>query len=184
MQAQLAAGTTLKAVASLPDYPASAGWVLSYRLTPAAAGPAITFVASASGDDHAVLVPRGTTANWAPGVYTVTAWVDKGAERYSVDSEGGRITVTPDPANLTAGTDLRSQSEIALAAVQSLLAGKAASGTAEYTINGRQLKSYSLAELMRLEAKLKADVDRERIAAGQQPQHGAGRIRRILTRCV
>lgn len=184
MQAQLAAGTTLKAVVSLPDFPASAGWVLSYRLTPVAAGAAISIVASASGDAHEVLVPRTTTATWAPGTYTVTAWVDKGAERYSVDSETGRIAITPDPAGLAAGTDMRSQAEIALAAVQSLLQGKAVTGTAEYTINGRQLKSYSLAELMRLETKLKADVDRERVAAGQAPQHGAGRIRRILTRCA
>lgn len=184
MQAQLAAGTTLKTNVSLPDYPASAGWVLSYRLTPVSAGTPRDITATAAGDDHAVLVPRATTAAWVPGVYTVTAWVDNGTERYSVDSEAGRITITPDPAALTAGADLRSQAEIALANVQALLQGKASSGTAEYTINGRQLKSYSLAELMRLESKLKTDVDRERISAGKAPAFGAGRIRRILTRAA
>lgn len=182
MQAQLAAGTTLKATVTLADYPASAGWVLSYRLAPRAAGTAYTFSASASGDDHLVNVPKATTATWAAGTYTLTAWVDNGTERYPVDSEAGQIVITPDPSTLAAGVDLRSQAEIALAAVQALLQGKATSGTMEYQVNGRQLRSYGLPELMQLESKLKTDVDRERIAAGKAPLYGVGRIRRILTR--
>lgn len=184
MQGQLAAGTTLKFTVKLPDYSAADGWVLSYRLAPRVSGAAIDITASASGADHLVNVAKAATASWAPAIYTVAAWVDNGTDRYSVDSEAGEITITPNPATLAAGVDQRSSAEIALANVQALLQGKASSGTQEYTINGRQLRSYSLPELMRLEAKLKTDVDRERVAAGKAPVHGGGRIQRILVRAA
>jgi hypothetical protein len=182
MQAQLAAGTTLKFTVTLADYSAADGWVLSYRLAPRVSGSAIDITATASGTDHLVNVAKATTANWAAGTYTVAAWVDNGTDRYSVDTEAGEIVITPNPATLAAGADQRSQAEIALANVQSLLQGKASSGTMEYTINGRQLRSYPLPDLLRLEAKLKTDVDRERVAAGKAPVHGGGRIQRILVR--
>lgn len=182
MQAQLAAGTTLKFTVTLADYPAADGWVLAYRLAPRVSGTPIDITTTASGADHLVDVAKGTTASWGVGTYAVAAWVDNGTDRYSVDSEAGEITITPNPATLEAGTDQRSQAEIALANVQALLQGKASSGTQEYTINGRQLRSYSLPELMRLESKLKTDVDRERVAAGKAPVHGGGRIQRILVR--
>jgi hypothetical protein len=182
MQAQLAAGTTLKFTVTLADYSAADGWVLSYRLAPRAAGTPIDITASASGAAHLVNVAKATTSSWAAGFYTIAAWVDNGTDRYSIDSESGELLITPNPATLAAGADRRSQAEISLANVQALLQGKAVSGTLEYTINGRQLRSYGLSELMRLETKLKADVDRERLAAGKAPLHGAGRIQRILTR--
>ena len=182
MQAQVAAGTTLKFSVALADYPATAGWVLSYRLAPRTTGAPIDITSAASGPDHQVTVAKATTATWEPGTYTVAAWVDNGTDRYSIDSQAGEITITPNPATLVAGTDQRSLAEIGLANVQALLQGKASSGTMDYTINGRQLRSYPLPDLLRLEAKLKGDVDRERVAAGKAPAHGGGRIQRILVR--
>ena len=182
MQAQLAAGTTLKFTVSLADYPASAGWVLAYRLAPRVSGTAIDISSTASGDDHLVNVAKATTAAWAAGAYGVVAWVDNGTDRFNVASEGGEIAITPNPATLGAGVDQRSSAEIALSNVQALLQGKASSGVQYYTINGRQLGSYSLPDLMRLESKLKADVDRERVAAGRPAIHGGTRIQRILVR--
>lgn len=185
MQATLAAGTTLKSTVTLSDYPASEGWALAYRLAPRGGGPAITAIdisTTASDDDYLVNVPKATTAAWVADTYTVTAWVDDGTDRFPVPSECGEITVTPNPATLPVGIDTRSSAAIALEAVQAVLLGKATSGTMEYQINGRQLRSYPLPDLMRLEAKLKADVDRELIAAGKDPVHGAGRPRTIWTR--
>lgn len=182
MQAQLAAGTTLKFTVTLPDFLASAGWVLSYRLAPRASGAPINITGTASGTDHLISVAKAATAAWVAGDYAVAAWVDNGTDRYSIDSESGQITITPNPATLVAGTDQRSLAEIGLANVQALLQGKASSGTMDYTINGRQLRSYPLPDLLRLEAKLKGDVDRERVAAGKAPVHGGGRIQRILVR--
>lgn len=182
MQAKLAAGTTLKFTVSLPDYPASAGWVLSYRLAPRVVGSAIDVTSTASGADHLVNVAKGTTAGWVPGTYGVLAWVDNGTDRFPVSSESGEIVVTPNPATLASGVDQRSGAEIALTNVQALLQGKASTGVQSYTINGRELSSYSLPDLMRLEHKLKTDVDRERVAAGKPALYGGTRIQRILVR--
>lgn len=181
MQSSIVAGDTLSFTVTLADYPASAGWTLSYRLTPRAAGSAITFAATASGDDHQVDVDAATTAGWAQGSYTSGAWVSNGGgERYTVASEGGQVVIQPDPSALPAGTDTRSDAEIALANVSALLKGKAGSGVEQYVINGRQLRSYPLADLIKLEAKLRAEVNAERVAAGLQPSGGG--VRRILVR--
>lgn len=183
MQASIAAGTTLKATVSLTDYPASAGWVLHYRLAlRSGSGTPIDIVGTASGDGHQVTVAHGTTANWPAGTYTVNAWVDNGTDRFSVSSESGQIIVTPNPATLAAGVDQRSAAVINLAAVQALLGGKAASGMERYAINGRELRSYPLADLIKLEAKLKAEVNAELASAGRAPLYNSGRIRPILMR--
>lgn len=186
MQSRIVAGDTLKPSAvTLADYPADDGWVLSYRLTPrAATATAITFDATAVGSDHQVTVPAATTANWAPGAYTCTAWVALSGERFAVPSEGGQVQIAPNPATLPVGTDTRSPAEISLAAVKDVIARRAASGYLETIVAGRQLRSFGLAELFQLERKLKAEVDAERIAAGLPPLFNAGAVRPILMRCL
>lgn len=181
MQSQITVGDTLSALISLADYPASAGWTLSYRLTPRAAGTAYTFSASVLGSDHQVTVPAATTVNWAPGAYALGAWVTSGAgERHTVASECGQVTIAPNPATLPAGTDTRSSAEVALSNVTAMLAGKAGSGVQMYEINGRKLASYPLADLLKLKSQLQAEVDAERVAAGLAPRTSG--IRRILVR--
>jgi hypothetical protein len=183
MQSRIVAGDTLKPPAvRLADYPASDGWVLHYRLTPRGTGSAITFSATADGDDHQVEVSAATTANWAPGAYTCAAWVAKGALRYSVPSEGGQVTVDPNPATLPPGTDTRSAAEINLAAVQAVLTNRATDGVLEHQINGRQLRLMGMDELLKLEARLKSEVNAEDVAAGRPPRFGLGRVRAIYTR--
>jgi hypothetical protein len=68
MLPQVAAGDTLTHSVTLSDYPASAGWVLSYRLIPRT-GSAITFNAAADGDNFAVSVAAATTSAWTAGTY-------------------------------------------------------------------------------------------------------------------
>lgn len=183
MRSSVVAGDTLKFLVTLADYPASAGWVLSYRLTPRAAGSALTFTASASGDDHQINVSAATTASWPSGDYTCGAWVSKSGERYVIDSEGGQVTVKPDPSALTSGSDTRTKAEIALAAIDALIQGKATQGDEQYRINGRELKSYPLPDLLKLQQRLRNDVDGERAAAGLLPLYGGqGGPRRILVR--
>ena len=63
------AGDTVRWRRALADYPASAGWALTYTLLNAAGK--ITITASAQGDDHLVSVPAATSAGWAAGDY---AW--------------------------------------------------------------------------------------------------------------
>jgi hypothetical protein len=121
---RVTAGDTIAWTKSLPDYPASSGWILKYRLINAAGKLDIT--ATAAGDDHAVSVPAATSAAWLAGTYTVTAWVEKGAERYTV-SVSGTLLVEPNLAAAVAGLDTRSEAKKILDALMVAYAAAAAS---------------------------------------------------------
>jgi hypothetical protein len=182
MQRSITAGDSLKFTVSLSDYPASAGWVLSYRLIPRAAGAVITFAAGASGDDHLVALNAAATASWAAGDYTSAAFVALGADRFTIDSESSQVTIRPNLGTVSTPIDLRSQAEIALAAVRAKLGGKATDAVESYRINDRELRFYSLTELVRLEQKLASDVAREQLAAGITPDRPGNTVRRIFVR--
>lgn len=170
---KLIAGDSLDFQTSVADYPASDGWTLKYRLvprftTPAQAAVTIT-AATYEVDGYRVELGPSDTA-WEPGAYSWASWVEKTGSRVTLE-QGGELTVTPNPATAAAGTDVRSSAEQALAAVRALILGKATTGQAEYTINGRSLKSYPMADLLALQSSLQAEVARERrsaaLAAGQ-----------------
>jgi hypothetical protein len=149
------AGDTLRWTRSLADYPAGAGWVLSYVLINAAAKISIT--ASASGNDHAVTVPAATSAGYGAGTYDWRARVTLAGEVYTVGE--GRITVKA--AFGTATYDARSQARKTLEAIEATLEGRASSAVAEYEIAGRRMKHIPVAELLQLRDRYRADVARE-----------------------
>ena len=64
----------------------------------AAGGFEIT--ATADGTDHAVTVAAATTGAYAAGSYQWIAWVESGAEKYTVDE--GTLEVEPDYRSGTA----------------------------------------------------------------------------------
>lgn len=160
-------GDTLQYSVTVPEYPASVGYVLKYRFAPIAAGTAFTVTASASGDDYAVNVSAATTAAWTAGDYTWSSWVELGAARYTVGQ--GYVTLLPNPATATAGTDNRSTARKILAAIESLLLGF--TDVAEYTIGDVSIKRMSREQLLAARRDLKAEVAgeeaAERIANGQ-----------------
>lgn len=153
------AGDTVQWTRTLPDYPASAGWVLTYTLLNAAGK--LTMVGTASGDDHAVSVAAATTATWAAGDYAWRAQVALAGQVFTVGE--GRMTVLPSFAAPTLET--RSFAERALAAVEAYLADAGNLAAASYQIAGRQLSRYSLPDLMATRDRLKAEVAREQAAA-------------------
>lgn len=149
------AGDTWRWNRTLADYPASAGWALSYTLINAAAK--ITINAAASGDDHAVTVSAATTAGYAAGSYDWRARVSKAGEVYTVGE--GRITVR----NAFAGAtfDARSHARKTLEAIEATIEGRASSATLEYEIAGRRMKYIPAAELLKLRDKYRGEVARE-----------------------
>jgi hypothetical protein len=153
------AGDTWRWTRSLADYPASAGWALSYTLINASAK--ITVNASASGDDHAVTVAAATTAGYAAGTYDWRARVSKAGEVYTVGE--GRLTVRN--AFSAATFDARTHARKTLDAIEAVIEGRASSSTAEYTIAGRSLKHIPVADLLALRDKYRAEVLREDAAA-------------------
>ena len=152
------AGDTVRWTRSLPDYPASAGWVLSYQLVNAASR--ITITAAPSGDEQLVQVTATTTATWAGGDYAWRAQVGRSGEVFTVAE--GRITVRPSFASGT--QDTRSQARIALDAVNAYLANPSNLAASEYQIAGRQLRRHSLPDLWRHRDRLQAEVLREEAA--------------------
>lgn len=183
--AKLIAGDTLDFTTSSASYLASDGWTLKYRLAPRFATPAqapITLTATAyEVSAYRVQVAASATATWAAGVYSWASWVEKSGQRVTLE-QGGELIVAPDPATVAQGADLRSSAEKALEAVTALLTGKATSGTESYVINGREMRSYSLPDLIKLQAKLKAEVNGERVAAGLAPPRSG--IQRIFVRAA
>lgn len=158
------AGDTTHWLKTLTDYPASLGWVLSYILINAASK--ITITGTASGDSHLIQASASTTAAWTAGVYDYRAQISKAGEVFTVGE--GRITVRP---SFSASTlDNRTQARKALEAVEAYLSNPSNLSAAEYEIQGRRLKRFSLPELWAHRDRLRIEVSKEeqagRIASG------------------
>ena len=151
-------GDTVKWTRSFADYPASAGWALTYELVKASTRIAIS--ASTSGDDHLVNVSAATSAAYVAGTYDWRARVTKTTEVYTVGT--GRITIK---ASFASALDARSSLRTALEAIEATLSGRTTSATAEYEIAGRRLKYIPLPELLTLRDRYRIDVAREDAAA-------------------
>lgn len=182
MLPDLIAGDSLDYRLDLAAHPASAGWAVSFRLVPEVPGDAIEFTGTADGDEHVVALAAAATTGWAPGLYRVAAWATLGAQRKTLADECGPLRIRPNPATVPTGSDLRSDPERALAAIKALLLGVATSGEESLRINGRELKLYPLPDLLRLQAKLEAEVNAEAAAAGRPAPYTAGRIRQMQVR--
>lgn len=150
MKDTIVAGDTLDFVTSVPDYPASAGYTLKYRLVPRTSGTAILLTAATSGvDDYRVTVAPATSAGWTSGEYSAFAWVEKSGERHTVDpglvDEQGNssllVRILPDPSAVAA-YDGRSTARKALDdALTALATFHATNGLVRsYSINGRSME--------------------------------------------
>ena len=143
------AGDTLDFTISVPDRPAPT-WTLKYRLAPAS-GSVIDIAATASGTDHRVQVTATTTGAWAVGTYSWTAYVESGAgARYTLAR--GRLDIKPASASLAAGADTRTQAEVALDAIDAVLANRATADQKSYEIAGRSLERMEIDQLLQLRA--------------------------------
>ncbi|MEX8520065.1 MAG: hypothetical protein AB3X44_16265 [Leptothrix sp. (in: b-proteobacteria)] len=163
---QLTAGDSLSFTRTVADYPATLGYTLKYRFVPrTAGGTAQTVTATPLVADYVIFVGNTVTALWAAGEYAWAAWVEKTAtnERYTLDN--GVVTVLPDPAQIGAGTDTRTHARRMLALIETMLEGKATKDVQEYSIGGRQLKSYDPAALIVLHKRYVELVQREDAAA-------------------
>lgn len=183
MQAKLIAGDSLNFTTQVPDYPASDGYALTYRLVRRdGATSAITITAVGDGDGYVVNVVPGTTAGWAPGRYAWAAYVTRASERYTVET--GDLEVLPDPAVSSAPLDLRSR---ARRAYDDLIAARATwvatnGRVKRFSIAGRDMEYKDAAELDREIAFWARQVGDEQ--AGADLESGRRPKNRILTRFV
>lgn len=149
------AGDSWSWTRALADYPASAGWTLTYYLSLGPAAPK-TITCTADGDNHVATV-AATASDWAPGDYHWTSRVEKDGELHTADS--GVLTVQPDPS---ATVDRRTHAEKCLAAVTAVLEGRTGDSIAEYEIDGVKAKHLAPADLLRLRGFYLRAVRRER----------------------
>jgi hypothetical protein len=167
---KLIAGDSLAFTTTVPDYPATDGWTLKFRLIPRFTSPVqapITLTATTyETTGYRVDVGASTTSGWAPGAYSWASWVEQTGQRVTVE-QGGELTVAPDPGAAAQGTDVRSDSQRALDNARTALAAYTQSNgnVAEYEIAGRRMRFSSAADIVKLINHLQGEVVRERRAA-------------------
>lgn len=174
---EIIAGDSLQFTTSVPDYPATGGYALTYRLVPRVAGSAIEIPTTASGDGYAVSVAAATTATWAAGEYSWHAYVTLGAARYTVGS--GQVTIKANPATLSAGTDTRTDAQKAVADLKAAL--KAWDPLRKtYTVGDVSMTFNSTADILKMLSYWERELAREDAAAAS----AAGRrpSRRVFMR--
>jgi len=171
----LQAGDTIRWQRRLPDSPASAGWVLSYRLINAQTR--IDIVAPADGDAHLVNIPTATSAGYTAGEYTSIAQVTRGADRHTVGQ--GTIVIKPDWAAAAAGADARTPAQRALADLRAaLMRWLSTQGhVQEYEIAGRRMRFATVDEIRQRIRIAEGEAAREQAAASGKPI-----ARRVLVR--
>lgn len=172
------AGDTWTWLWSSADYPASAAWVLAWRVV--GAGIALDITTVASGDAHLATASAAATAALAVGVAgvpcTLVGWASKAGERFEVYRAG--CLVLPNPATITG--DLRGHAARTLAAIDALLEGRATKDQQSYKIGERELSRIPIPELLSLRdyyrAEAKREADADALASGQ------ARPRMVVTR--
>jgi hypothetical protein len=179
---QIIAGDTLDFTDDAPDYPASDGWTLKYRLVPEFTAPAqtpITLTAlTYETTRYRVQESSTNTAAWKSGFYSWARWVEKAGQRVSLGQ--GRLEVLPDPAATAAGHDGRTHARKVLEAIEAVLESRATKDQEEYSIAGRSLRRTSIPDLLVLRDKYKLIVASE--DAAERASRGLGNSRNIQVR--
>lgn len=159
----------------LASYP-SPSWTLTYYFKTATAQFSVVATADGVGG-YNVAVTAATTASYAAGRYTWVAVVASGANKYEVDS--GTLELLPDFAN-TNLVDGRSHARKTLQMIEAYLEDRNNIAARGYTIGGRSLDRYGIAELLVLRDKYKAEVAGE--VAAERIRNGQPARNRILVR--
>lgn len=169
---KIGAGLTFDALLTLTAFPAPE-WSVTLHLR----GPeAINLAATADGSQHRLHADAATTADWSAGEYWFTLRATRGAEVSEV--EQGQLTIAPDVAALTEPYDGRSQAQIALEAIDAVLAKRATLDQERYRINNRELYRTPIADLLKLRSYYAEQVKREKAAAcGRNPFGATVRVR-------
>lgn len=144
----------------------STSWVLTYYLRFNAASEAATVVGSARSDGGwDFTVSAATSAGFDAGTWYWQALATSGSDKLTLGA--GTLTVKASLSYTgTAGAfDGRTQAEKDLEAVQAAIRSIISGGAVQqYSIGSRSVSKMRLEDLLALESKLKAEVNRERAA--------------------
>lgn len=137
-------GDTVKWKRTLSSYLPSNGWTLKYSIKGDANITEIT--STQSGDSHMVELSAATTASFTAGNYWYQAYVEKGAERYTVDE--GSIEIKNDLSAVSSSYDGRIHARKVLDALEATIENRATLDQQSYSINGRSLSRMTGDELI------------------------------------
>lgn len=162
------AGDTFMVSRPAGGYSSSDGWLLKGRLLPRSGSTTGTTVYTGTAQDdggHALLVPAASTADWAPGDYTLVLWVEKSTDVYTLPP--CQVQVLENLRTASTGVDTRSLAERTLAQLKQAFADWSATRGMQrrYKVNEREMEFNSSAEILAQIHYWEAEVAREREAA-------------------
>jgi len=162
---QITAGDTVSFLKTLGDYPAGAGWGLTYE---ASGAVNYEFTSVASGNSHQLTVAAAITAGWLPGDYQLLGYaVNAGtAERRQIYQAS--LTIR---ANIPAGAAApQTHAQKMIALIEAVQLGKAGHDILESDIEGSKIVRLSPQQLREERAywvRIRdGEIDAERAAAG------------------
>lgn len=152
----ITAGDSVEWTEVLSDYPASAGWVLTYTLTPRGfTAQKQTITCTADALNHAAAITGAQSALFTPGEYEILGYVTLGSDRKTVLRD--RITVNPDPASESA-TDYQTWLEKTITALEASITGVASAQYQSMTVMGKTLGVMSLKEKLDMRDRLRSEL--------------------------
>lgn len=172
---KITAGDTISFTKSLADYPASAGWSLKYVLR-GGADP-ITFISTANGDDHVILVPASTTAVWLPADYEITGFAEFAGARNPIYI--ATITVSINVEVNDPG-DTRTHAQKMIVKLEAQLEKMAEDDIIDSSVEGTEIRREARKEIYTMRKKYQRE--RESEIAAENIRNGKESGRRIVTR--
>ena len=136
----------------------------SASVTVNVAGPSVhSSTGTADAQTGKIEVSFDTRSGWGAGEYLWEATQTLNGITSRLDRQ--RFTLVPSIANISAGTDIRTTAEQAVAMLEASLSGNSTAEVQQYKINNRELRRYPIPERLALLAYWKRQVQRERRAS-------------------
>lgn len=158
------AGDTVEWTKSLGDYPPSEGWTLKYSFR---GQSSLDVTASVVASQYSVAITPAQSVTLEPGAYTLAGYVEGSGTYAGKQYEVYRRALIVEPSVEDAmPTELQTQAEKNLAAIEAVLAGRITSDIESYQVAGRQVTKIPVAELLKLRNVFAAQVRRERNPGG------------------
>ena len=143
----------------------SSSWTLTYYLRTNTANEGATVVGTAYSSGWTFTISATTSGGFDAGQWYWQALATAGSEKLTLGAGQLEVLAGLNYTGTPGAFDGRSQAEKDLDAVQAAMRAIISGGAvAEYSIGSRRLKKMEMADLIQLEAKLKAEVKREQAA--------------------
>ena len=143
----------------------SSSWTLTYYLRTNTASEGATVVGTAYSSGWTFTISATTSGGFDAGQWYWQALATAGSEKVTLGAGQLEVLAGLNYTGTPGAFDGRSQAEKDLDAVQAAMRAIISGGAvAEYSIGSRRLKKMEMADLIQLEAKLKAEVKREQAA--------------------